>query len=159
MPPITLRRYRSGDAGWLTGMHARLYAREAGFDASFVTAVAEVLAQFADRADPREAGFVPEADGTPAGSIFVTRIDDATAQIRLFLLDPAVRASGLAARMLAEAQDFARAQGHRRMRLWTHESHRAAVRLYTRSGWSEVDRRPIRNYGQDLVVLSLETTL
>lgn len=153
MTDLTLRRWHPHDRTWLTDLHARLYLAEAGFGADFVADVMAVQDGLVARADPREAGWVVTRGATGMGSIFCTRFDDDTGQIRLFLLDPGLRGSGLAERMLGTARDFARAGGATRMMLWTHESHVAACRLYARTGWKVTSRQNIRNYGQDLVQL------
>ena len=79
------------------------------------------------------------------------RLDDETAKLRLFLLEPEARGVGLGRRLLATCTGFARAAGYRRMTLWTHESHRAACRLYAADGFTCVESRPVRSFGHDLV--------
>jgi len=146
-----IRPFIRADLDWLVATHDRLYAQEAGFDATFGAVVRAAAQQLLDRADPRELGFVAEVAKARVGSIFSTRLDDDTGQVRLFLILPDWRGSGLAPRMLAAAEGFARAQGCTRMRLWTHESHAAACALYAREGWRRGPRCPVHNYGQDLV--------
>ena len=82
-----------------------------------------------------------------------------TAKLRLFLLVPehAVRGSDNAS---SDAfLSFAREAGYARVRLWTHESHRAACALYARNGFALVDTRPVRSFGCDLVEQSWERDL
>ncbi|MFN3646404.1 MAG: hypothetical protein ACK4S2_07810 [Gemmobacter sp.] len=45
----------------------------------------------------------------------------------------------------------ASAAGYRRMRLWTHESHRAAGRLYARNGFRLDSAQACRSFGQQVV--------
>lgn len=149
-----LRPWTPADRQWLTGLHARLYREEAGFDDSFATAVDAVQEGYAGRASPREMALVVEEAGEGRGSIFCTRLDAQTGQVRLFLLAPHLRGTGLAGRMLESVTVFARQTGCSRMKLWTHESHEAACRLYRRCGWIPEDSRSVRNYGQDLVELT-----
>jgi len=86
--------------------------------------------------------------------------DDAeTAKLRLVLLEPGARGTGLAQRMLDTALDFARAAGYRRMRLWTHESHVAAGRLYARNHFHLVESEAKRSFGQDVVAQIWERKL
>jgi len=160
MDEIALRLFRAEDAPWLTERHGTLYAREAGFDATFAPLVAEIIADYLARHDPaREAGWIAEADGRPLGSIFCVAQGAEVAKLRLFLLEPEARGRGLGQRMLAHCMEFARAKGYARMTLATHESHRAACALYARNGWQIAEARPVHAYGCDLVEQTWEIAL
>jgi GNAT superfamily N-acetyltransferase len=150
---VRLDDLRTGDAGWLVMRHAELYAREAGFDATFEPLVARVLADFLDHHDPaRERGWIARAGARRLGSIFcVTGSAPEVAKLRLFLLEPDVRGMGLGRGLLGACLDFAREAGYARMTLRTHESHRAACALYARTGFACVGSRPVRSFGVDLV--------
>ena len=150
---VMLDTLRIGDAGWLIQRHAELYAAEAGFDASFEPLVARILADFLDHHDPaRERGWIARAGGRRLGSIFcVTGPAPDTAKLRLFLLEPEVRGTGLGQRLLDTCLEFARGAGYGRITLWTHESHRAACALYARNGFACIASKPVHSFGQDLV--------
>jgi GNAT superfamily N-acetyltransferase len=158
---VTLRDLEIGDAGWLVERHAVLYARDEGFDASFEALVAEILAAYIRTRDPaRERAFIAVAEGRRVGSVFCVRSDEpGVAKLRLFLIEPDWRGRGLGRRLLAACLGFAREAGYDRLRLWTHESHRAACALYARSGFRLLDSRPVRSFGQDLVEQSWEIGL
>nr|WP_233192685.1 GNAT family N-acetyltransferase [Acidimangrovimonas sediminis] len=149
-----------GDAGWIVQRHGELYARDEGFDSSFEALVAEVIAAFLRGHDPAwERGWIAEAAGRRLGSIFCVRLDDRTAKLRLFLVEPEARGTGLARRMLATCMGWARDRGYRRMSLWTHESHRAACALYARTGFVLTGSRAVRSFGQDVVEQTWEIDL
>lgn len=157
MDKITLRRFDPRDAPWLVACHGAHYARDEGFDDSFAPLVADILRGFIADHDPtREAGWIAEQAGWRLGSVFCVRRDEDTAQLRLFLLVPQARGKGLGRRLLRVCMGFARARGYRRMRLWTHESHRAACALYRRAGWRLMRSQPVRAFGRDLVEQSWE---
>ncbi|MFA3917689.1 GNAT family N-acetyltransferase [Ruegeria hyattellae] len=160
MTDITLRRFEAADAEWLVEQHRRLYANDEGFDTSFGVLVAEILEAFINEHDPDcEKGWIAEENGQPLGSIFCVKLDEKTAKLRLFLLLPEARGRGLGKHMLFECMGFARAQGYREMRLWTHESHRAACALYAANGWELLDSKPVRSFGVDLVEQSWKIAL
>lgn len=160
MNDIILRDLKIGDAGWLIEQHALLYARDEGFDATFEALVAEILADFIRNHDPAcERGWIADENGTRFGSIFCVREDAKIAKIRLFLLTPEARGKGLGKRLLGAAMDYARTQGYAKMRLWTHESHRAACALYTRAGWHVTGADAVHSYGVDLVSQTWEIDL
>ena len=147
-----IRPYGPRDADWLVPLHGTLYAREFGFDKTFALLVAEILERFAAKHDPaREAGWVAEVGGRPAGSIFcVTGPGPGIAKLRLFLLAPEARGHGLGARLLATCMGFARDRGYTAMTLWTHAEHRAACALYAKAGWRCDESKPVTSFGQRL---------
>lgn len=159
-PEVALDALRPGDAGWVIARHAELYARDEGYDASFEGLVAQILGGFLQAHDPaRERGWIARSGARRLGSIFVMAEDAETARLRLVLVEPEARGTGLAQRMLDAALSFARAAGYRRMLLWTHESHRAAGRLYARNGFALTAAAPARAFGCDVVDQTWERAL
>ncbi len=156
----TLRDLRPGDAGWTTYRHGALYAEDEGYDESFEALVAEILAAFLRGHDPsRERGWIAERGGARVGSIFCVRETDEVAKLRLFFVEKTERGSGLAQSMLETCMAFARTAGYRHMRLWTHESHRAAGRLYARNGFALTASVPNQSFGQEVVDQTWERPL
>lgn len=150
---VQLRDLAIGDAGWLIERHGVLYARDEGFDHTFEALVAEILADYIRTRDPdRERAFIAVRDGERLGSVFCTRSDDPdAARLRMLLVDPKARGTGLGARLLDACLSFARDAGYRRLWLWTHESHRAACALYAKRGFAMTGARQERSFGVDVV--------
>jgi DNA-binding MarR family transcriptional regulator/GNAT superfamily N-acetyltransferase len=161
--PLEVTRLRPGDAGWVISRHAELYAAEEEYDATFEALVARIVADHLADCDPeRECGWIARQGDDRLGSIFCMqdgREDPHVARLRLFLVEPRARGTGLAQRMLQTCLDFARGAGYGRMRLWTHESHRAAGRLYARNGFALVQSEPAHSFGQDVVDQTWERAL
>jgi GNAT superfamily N-acetyltransferase/DNA-binding MarR family transcriptional regulator len=155
----TIRPLQAGDAGWIIGTHGALYGRDEGYDQTFEALVARVMADFLDRADPCEAAWIATSGGKRLGTISCMREDARTARLRLFILVPEARGTGLGQRLHDACIAFARDKGYTRMVLWTHESHRAACALYARNGWRLVRSAPARAYGQDVVDQDWEIAL
>lgn len=150
--PHDLRPLAFEDADWLVERHAALYARDEGFDSSFGRLVAQIVADFLRGHDPAcERGWIAWQEGRRMGSILCVRDGPGIARLRLFLVEPDARGTGLAQQMLDTCLGFARAAGFRRIRLWTHESHRAAGRLYARNGFVLTASTPAHSFGQDVV--------
>lgn len=160
----SLRPFTSQDAEWLAERHGEVYAREEGYDASFPALVAQIIDDFLRTHDPaRERGWVALLNGQRVGSIFcVTDPEDEsgqTAKLRLFLLEPEARGTGLSRQLLESCLRFAKAAGYHQMRLWTHASHVAACRLYEKYGFSCTQSWEERTFGQDVVSQIWERTL
>lgn len=156
----TLVPFAAADADWLVDRHAALYARDEGFDETFGQLVREIVTAFLAGHDPgREGGWIAWQDGRRLGSIFVVQEEPGVAKLRLVLLEPEARGTGLAQRMLEHAMGFARGAGYVHMRLWTHESHRAAGRLYARNGFAMTGVESRHSFGRDVVAQTWERPL
>jgi DNA-binding MarR family transcriptional regulator/GNAT superfamily N-acetyltransferase len=150
--PFVLRPLGPGDLGWVVHRHGVLYAEEYGWDETFEVLVARVLADFASDHDPRrEAGWIAEVAGRPAGAVFCVRRDERTAQLRCLLVEPAARGMGIGARLVDECLRFARRAGYAEIVLWTNDVLEQARRIYERAGFTLVSEEPHTSFGRDLV--------
>jgi DNA-binding MarR family transcriptional regulator/GNAT superfamily N-acetyltransferase len=142
-PQFTLRDPAPGDLGWVISAHGELYGREYGYGPEFEALVARIVADFAASRDPeRERAWIAARDGKRLGSIFLVKVDEATAKLRLLLLAPEARGLGLGRRLVEECLAFARAAGYRRVTLWTNEALVAARAIYAKAGFALVSRAP-----------------
>lgn len=159
-PEAILRPHRPGDMGWVVQAHGRLYAEEFGWDISFEGMVAEIAAQFLKEFDPAyERCWIAEIDGRQVGSVFLVRKSDEVAKLRMLIIDPAGRGTGLGKRLVDECITFARACGYRKITLWTQSMLLAARAIYQKAGFVHVASEPHRSFGQDLVGETWELTL
>ncbi len=148
---VTLRAHRPGDMGWVVMRHAEIYAREYGWGERFEAMVAEIVAAFIRDFDPsRERCWIAERDGVRLGSVFVVAQAADVAKLRLLILDPAARGTGLGRRLVREAVAFARACGYRRMTLWTQSCLTAARAIYLSGGFRLVSSEPYDEIGVPL---------
>lgn len=161
MTEITIRNLGTGDAGWLIQRHAELYEADEGFDQSFEPFLAELMASILRNwAPPIDRAWIAVRDGHRLGSIFCVATDDpGVAKLRLFLVEPDARGTGLGQRLLDLCLAHAKATGHNTLRLWTHESHKAACALYARNDFHCTDSKPVRSFGVDLVEQTWERDL
>jgi DNA-binding MarR family transcriptional regulator/GNAT superfamily N-acetyltransferase len=151
-PEVVLREPRPGDLGWVVARHGELYADEYGWDASFEALVAGIVADFTRAHDPsRERAWLAEVDGERAGCVFCVRADESTARLRVLLVEPDARGTGVGDRLVRECVEFARSAGYRRMVLLTYDVLAAARRIYQRAGFALVRAEPVHRYGHDLV--------
>ncbi|HVF65245.1 MAG TPA: helix-turn-helix domain-containing GNAT family N-acetyltransferase [Casimicrobiaceae bacterium] len=157
---VVLRRSRPGDVGWVVERHGALYASEFGYDATFEGLVARIAGDFLEAHDPaRERCWIADRAGERVGAVFVVRLDDATAKLRLLFVEPSARGLGVGRRLVAQCTSFAREAGYRRITLWT-QSHLAAARqLYVNEGYKRIAEAPHRSFGLDLVAETWELAL
>jgi DNA-binding MarR family transcriptional regulator/GNAT superfamily N-acetyltransferase len=150
--PFVLRPLEPGDLGWVVHRHGVLYAEEYGWDGTFEALVARVVADYAERRDPRrETGWIAEVAGRPAGCVLCMRRDERTAQLRCLLVEPAARGMGVGARLVDECLRFARRAGYEEITLWTNDVLAEARRIYERAGFALVGEEPHASFGHDLV--------
>ncbi|WP_213453095.1 bifunctional helix-turn-helix transcriptional regulator/GNAT family N-acetyltransferase [Rhizomonospora bruguierae] len=151
-PAYVLRPPLPGDLGWVVQRHGAIYAREYDWDEGFEAMVARIVADYVAGRDPhREAAWIAEVDGRPAGSVFCVRKDDETAQLRLLLVEPEARGMGIGGRLVDECVRYARRAGYRRMILWTNAALADARRLYQRAGFRLTEQEKGRDFGHDQV--------
>jgi len=157
-----LRAPLPGDLGWVIRQHGALYADEYRWDSTFESLVASIVAGYAARQDAarhgtgqhgaaREAAWIAEVNGEPAGCVFCMRKSDTTGQLRLLLVDPAARGMGIGARLVAECVSFARRAGYSELVLWTNDVLVAARRIYEQAGFRLEEEERHRSFGHDLV--------
>jgi DNA-binding MarR family transcriptional regulator/GNAT superfamily N-acetyltransferase len=147
-----LRAPRAGDMGWVVQRHGALYAEEFGWDETFEALTARLVADFVDHRDPdREAAWIAEVDGAPAGCVFCMRKDDRTAQLRMLLVEPWARGLGIGSRLVQEVLRFARQAGYSDITLWTNDVLAGARRIYQRADFTLDNEARHHSFGQDLV--------
>jgi GNAT superfamily N-acetyltransferase len=110
--------------------------------------------------DPgRERAWVAELDGARVGMVMLVRLDDATAKLRILLVEPGARGRGIGSALVAECIDFARGAGYDRITLWTDSGLDPARHIYLREGFRRVRSEPHDLYGEGLVAETWEKGL
>jgi DNA-binding MarR family transcriptional regulator/N-acetylglutamate synthase-like GNAT family acetyltransferase len=158
--PYLLRPHQPGDMGWVVHRHGVLYAQEHGYDEQFEALVAEIVAEFIQRFDPkRERCWIAEKDGEIVGSVFLVQKSKTVAKLRLLLVEPATRGLGIGKRLVSECVRFARQVGYKKITLWTQSDLHAARHIYEDAGFRLVQKKPHHSWGHDLVAETWELKL
>jgi DNA-binding MarR family transcriptional regulator/N-acetylglutamate synthase-like GNAT family acetyltransferase len=160
LSPYVLRAPQPGDLGWVVHRHGALYAREYGYDDEFEGLVAQIVARFVQRYDAkRERCWIAERDGENIGCVFLVKKSPTVAQLRLLLVEPAARGSGLGTRLVGECVRFARQAGYQKLVLWTQSELAAARRLYEAAGFRLTSSERHYSFGKSLVAEVWELVL
>jgi DNA-binding MarR family transcriptional regulator/N-acetylglutamate synthase-like GNAT family acetyltransferase len=151
---------RAGDFGWVVERHGAIYHAEYGWDLTFESLVASIVAKFVDHFDPeRERVWIAERHGERVGCVFLVKASKRTAKLRLFLVEPEARGLGIGHHLVQELLAFARAAGYYRVRLWTQSNLLAARRIYAQTGFRLIASEPNHAFGYDLVSETWELRL
>ncbi|MEV4178495.1 helix-turn-helix domain-containing GNAT family N-acetyltransferase [Nonomuraea sp. NPDC049709] len=130
--PYVIRPPRTGDLGWVVYRHGVLYSEEYGWGTEFEQLVARIVGELDFS---RDAGWIAEVGGERAGCVFCVRQDDTTAKLRMLLVEPSARGLGIGRRLVDECLRHARAEGYKRITLWTRDSLVSARRIYQAAGF------------------------
>ena len=149
---IFLRGLRVGDIGWVAHRQGILYAQEYGWDGTFEALVAEIAAQYVKNLDSaKENAWIAECEGRVVGSVFVVKVSDTEAKLRLLYVEPEMRGTGLGRRLTQECIAFAKAKGYQRLTLWTSDILHAARHIYQQEGFVLVSEERHHSFGHALV--------
>jgi DNA-binding MarR family transcriptional regulator/N-acetylglutamate synthase-like GNAT family acetyltransferase len=147
-----LRSHQPGDMGWVIHRHGVLYAKEYGWNEQFEALVAEIAAKFVQNFDPnRERCWIAERDGQFLGCVFLVKKTNATAQLRMLLVEPSARGMGIGKRLVEECIRFSRSVGYKKITLWTNSVLLAARHLYEQAGFRLTSSEAHHSFGHDLV--------
>jgi DNA-binding MarR family transcriptional regulator/N-acetylglutamate synthase-like GNAT family acetyltransferase len=156
-----IRPHRPGDMGWVVYRHGVVYNSEYGWNDQSEALAAEVVAKFLKEYDAeRERCWIAEGpNGEIAGYVFLVAHSKTIAQLRLLLVEPWARGSGLGRRLVRECIRFARQVGYSKIRLWTNDVLQAARRIYESEGFELVEEEAHQRFGPKIVAQVWELTL
>jgi DNA-binding MarR family transcriptional regulator/GNAT superfamily N-acetyltransferase len=147
---LELRGPRPGDMGWVIERHGEIYAEEYGWSENFEALVAQIVAQYMREHDPeRERCWIACIGEERVGSIFLVRHSDQVARLRLLLVEPGARRSGVGRRLVDTCLQFAREAGYGKVTLWTNAVLDAARAIYVDKGFQLVREEAHTHFGSE----------
>ncbi|UOE95245.1 GNAT family N-acetyltransferase [Alkalihalobacillus sp. LMS39] len=148
---IMIRTYRAEDKEYIVNAHYDLYNSEFGYDLSFRHFIEESVNGFIERTDCSENIFVLEKSEKQKGSISIKKVNDKTAQLGLFLVDPSVRGAGYGLKLVEAAINFSKEKGYEKVILWTNSELKAARTIYEKFGFTLMKTQPQKLSGKELI--------
>ncbi len=146
--PASIRAAALTDLPWVLDRHIALYGDEYGWGAHFAGEVAKILGAVAEaHADPRQQGWIAEQDRSRLGAVFCMADDEHIARLRLLIMEPAARGSGLGTRLVETCVGFARQAGYERLVLFTQSVLLPARHIYAKLGFTLDSTHPDESYG------------
>jgi DNA-binding MarR family transcriptional regulator/N-acetylglutamate synthase-like GNAT family acetyltransferase len=146
---FSLRSLRPGDLGWVVHRHGALYFQQEGYDERFEGLVAEIVGEFVKSYDAeRECCWIAEKDGEIAGFVFLVKKSSKVCKLRLLLVEPWARGTGIGRRLIAECVKFGRDAGYKKIMLWTQNDLLPARRLYKEAGFKLVAEESHNSWGR-----------
>ena len=146
---VIIRVFQPEDLGWIVDRHVVLYEKEQGFDHTFRNYVEDPVKRFGETMSPENENlWVAEVQKRRIGIIAVVRVDDTTAQLRWYLVEPETRGHGVGKLLMKTAIEFCRSAGYHRVFLWTVSQLDAARHLYQAFGFEMTEREEHSIWGR-----------
>jgi GNAT superfamily N-acetyltransferase len=133
---VVVRTYKPKDVEYIITRHRELYENEYNFSKEFSDYVEKYVLEFHEHHDEtKESMWIAEVDGKTAGVIALVKVDDDTAQLRWFLMEPEARGKGLGHKLMETLIDFCKENNYKHVLLWTVNILEAARHLYSFYGF------------------------
>lgn len=131
-----------GDLGRIVSLHGEAYAPLPGFGRRFEAYVASTIAEYVLDNDARGRIWLAECGAKLVGCTAIALRDDATAQLRWVVVDPAVRGDGIGGKLVGNALDYCREQGRESVHLYTTDGLPESQALYEKLGFRITANEP-----------------
>ncbi len=149
---ITIRSFTQSDIEYVISRHKTLYYAERHLSGTFSAYVDEIVYRFVEKYNAQtDVLKILECNGVPAGSIAIAKVDDSTAQLRFFMLEPEMRQRGYGNRLIDMALDFCRTKGYKKVFLLTITAQVIARHVYETHGFHKVSSNDKSEWGEGVV--------
>jgi GNAT superfamily N-acetyltransferase len=152
MNSVVIRTYEAKDVDYVIRRHRELYEEEYKFSKEFSDYVEKYVLKFHEYHDEtKENMWIAEVDGKASGVVALVNVDDDTAQLRWFLIEPEFRGRGLGRKLLETLLEFCREKGYKHILLWTVNILEAARHLYGSYGFKLTESVENKSWTDDVI--------
>lgn len=149
---ITIRPYTQSDIEYVISRHKTMYYAERHLSGTFSAYVDEIVYRFVDKYNAQtDCLKILECNNAPAGSIAIAKVDETTAQLRFFMLEPEMRQRGYGNRLMDMALEFCREKGYKKVFLLTITAQIVARHVYETHGFYRVSSNDKSEWGDGVV--------
>lgn len=150
---FVLRPFTKKDIDYVRELHKNLYRIERKLSSNiFDKYIDKSIAAFVDEYNmKKDCMFMLEYYGKLAGSIAIKHIDNNTAQLRFFLIEPEARGKGAGRKMIDTIMNFCREKGYQHIFLWTISNQKVARHLYNSYGFQITYTQENHDWGTDVI--------
>jgi peptidyl-dipeptidase Dcp len=142
---------KAGDIGYITWLHGVLYKEEFNYSIYFESYVAKGLSEFYEQYDPaKDRVWICEHDNRIIGFLLLMHKENATAQLRFFILESHYRGIGLGKKLMKLLKDFLHEKNYKHCYLWTTNEQRTAIQLYKKAGFILTEEKQSDVFGKTL---------
>ena len=149
---ITIRPFSQSDIEYVISRHKTLYYAERHLSDVFSAYVDRIVYEFVNKFNVQtDCLNILECNDVPAGSIAIAKVDEVTAQLRFFMLEPEMRQRGYGNRLIELVLEFCRDKGYQKVFLLTITAQVVARHIYETHGFYKVWSQDKPEWGEGVV--------
>jgi GNAT superfamily N-acetyltransferase len=149
---VIIRNYEPADVEYVIKRHRELYEGEMNYSSVFGDYVEKYVVEFDKSHDQAmENMWIAEVNGRQIGVIAIVKVDENTAQLRWFLVEPSMRGKGIGHILMKTVIDFCKDKKYNQVILWTVNILPAARHLYKAYGFELVESVENDTWTKDVI--------
>ena len=149
---ITIRPFVQSDIEYVISRHKTLYYAERHLNGTFSAYVDKIVYRFVHQFNAQtDCLEILECNGAPAGSIAIAKVNEDTAQLRFFMLEPEMRQRGFGNQLMDMALQFCRDKGYKKVFLLTITAQIVARHVYETHGFHKVSSNDKSEWGDGVI--------
>ena len=148
-PVVTLDTYTDNEFDYVLEAHRRVFCEEFGWSDRFMEDVREILLTYVNREKTdRETFLIAKVDGKPVGTMMLIELpsDPTVAQLRVLTVDESYRGLRIGSRLMTTLLEKAKADGYRKVILWTCDQLIVARKYYAKLGFTCTQKEENRHW-------------